>query len=263
MKKFVYSIGHIVVKIALSKPLRSVRGIQSGYAILFGCAKRLLEKPEHRFFRKHIRNGMVICDVGAHSGYYSKIFSSLVGDRGRVLSFEPEPWCFAILKHQLRTKRNTESFQFALGSSKKTVHFYPDAQSRANSSVTKGPYSEQPVEVDMTTLDLFCTEHGITHIDALKIDTEGSETAVLRGARALLSTAPPQWICIEIFQKALKSAGSDAAELCTLLLKFGYVLHSISKSGTLRTITDIEAFLQQYEDSYTNIVAAFGNTDMD
>jgi len=102
---------------------------------------------------------------------------------------------------------------------------------------------------------VFCRERGIQRVDAMKIDTEGSEMAVLLGASDLLKTAPPKWICIEIFPEALKASGSSANKLCELLLQCSYVLNRISPSGSLCTITDIPAFLGECGHSYANVIA--------
>ena len=254
-RQAIYGIGHLITRTALLKPLRNRTLTHSAYAQLYGGAKHILERPEHRFFQKNLFPGMTIFDVGAHTGHYSALFSTLVGAQGRVYSFEPDTWSFSALRNHLQHRSNVQQMPLALGSVIQKTSFYPNAQSRANSSLLRRTHSEEPITVDMTTIDSFCSQQGIKQIDALKIDTEGAETAVLHGAETLLKEHPPLWIMVELFPEILQKAGTSTSELCAILLQSNYLLNSLSSDGSCLPIADIDAFMLGCSSGYANIVA--------
>lgn len=255
LKQAIFAIGHLVTRIALLKPLRHCRLMQETYSLLYGCAKYLLEQPEYRFFRSHLCEGMTILDIGAHTGYYSRLFSSLVGAQGRVYSFEPDPWSFEVLRGHTYKRNNIKQVSSAVGDAVRRSYFYPNARSRADSSLFPRPFSGEPIVVGMTTIDSFCSEQNVPRIDAMKIDVEGAETTVLRGAKELLRKHSPSWIALELYPEVLLREGSSVDDLCTLLRHFGYELHSLSSRGEPVPIGDIHAFVSDCSLGYTNIVA--------
>ncbi len=65
----------------------------------------IFEPAETAFVRSHLGYGDVACDIGANIGYYSILFASLVGSRGRVYSFEPMPKLFELVEEVRRAER--------------------------------------------------------------------------------------------------------------------------------------------------------------
>src|SRR5215831_4806609 len=57
-----------------------------------------------------LRPGMVVIDVGAHIGYYTKLFAKSVGKQGRVYAFEPNPETFAVLEYNTKSFPNVNRF---------------------------------------------------------------------------------------------------------------------------------------------------------
>lgn len=256
IRESIYGIGHSITRIALTRPFHHRKTAHHVYAFAFSCAKRFLEKPEHRFFRQYIRRGMTVFDIGAHSGHYTNFFSSLVGEHGCVYSFEPDPWSFEVLRHSTAQKSNIRNMQLALGSAEEKTSFYPNARSRADSSLFYREHAEEPTAVTMKSIDSFCREQSIAHIDAMKIDAEGAEFAILQGAQTTIAAVVPQWIFLELFPLALQRAHSSPKALCAFLTERGYKLHSLSPDGQPIPITNPPAFIAQHATgNYTNIVA--------
>lgn len=255
LRKTIYGIGHLITYIALSRPLRRNKYIQHAYTALYDSTKHILERPEHRFFRTHLHAGMTILDIGAHTGCYSRLFSLLVGEKGKVYSFEPDPWSFAVLSNHLGNRDNATPIQLALGDTEKNALFFPNARSRADSSLFQRAHSEEPIEVEMTTIDTYCEHQGIDNIDALKIDVEGTEAAVLRGAETLLREKPPIWIMVEIFPSALANFGTTAEDVCSLLTQHGYSVKTITSQGNPGVPFLCSDANNTQNQQYTNIVA--------
>lgn len=129
-----------------------------------------------------VRPGMHVVDVGANIGYCTMMFSSLVGERGRVWSIEPDPVNLLELEATVAENRlagQVTVLPVAAGASEGTVRFEPGL----NSCVTPQGRSEVAVKsLDSLKLD---------RVDLIKIDVEGYEGAVLDGALATLARCQP------------------------------------------------------------------------
>lgn len=153
-------------------------------------AQRLLYLEGEKFVKEKglidriVKPNMKVVDVGANIGYYMILLSSRVGNEGEVVCFEPEPKNISELKTNLRRNKlgNVEFKKMAVGEENKVVKF----TSELNGEVS----SEGEIEVQMVSLD---TEvQGV--VDAIKIDVEGYEGAVLEGAGNIINTYHPNLI---------------------------------------------------------------------
>lgn len=77
-----------------------------------------------RFFKKNIKKGMLVVDVGANVGYFTRIFSSLVGSKGKVIAFEADRENFEVLKKNVAHLKNVEIFNVAIADKSGTIDFY-------------------------------------------------------------------------------------------------------------------------------------------
>lgn len=144
----------------------------------------------------------VCIDVGANRGDYSKHL--LQKTSATVHAFEPHPVSFGELQ-QLQSEHGDrlKVHNLAMGLDKQsgTLNFNLSALGHASLSteVNAVPYlrNTDSVEVQITTLDSWCQENGVTSIDLLKIDVEGFEDEVLIGARRVLEEIRPHFVQIE------------------------------------------------------------------
>lgn len=138
----------------------------------------------------------VIFDVGANVGDYSARVHDMIPS-ARIYSFEPAAPVFEQLVRRLSTLANVEAFNFGFSDEDKTVDLYSytvegQAASVISSIDRRLPTQVLQVEVSnaeqiaVRTLDSFCTAEGVNRIDFLKLDVEGHELAILRGARGML-----------------------------------------------------------------------------
>lgn len=139
-----------------------------------------------------------IFDVGANVGeivlYFNQKFTS-----SQILAFEPINESFKTLEKNTEHLKNVNCFKYALGSTieKKTISLNPNSQQ--NSLVEELQKDSFPTEViDIITLDNFCEQTQIEKIDLLKIDTEGFELEVLKGATNLLENRKISFILSEV-----------------------------------------------------------------
>ena len=141
----------------------------------------------------------VVFDVGANVGDYSALIHSLIPS-ARICAFEPAAPVYEQLVDHLSTLGNADilrAFNFGFSDEEKTVDLYSytvegHAASVISSIDRRLPTQVLQVEVANTeqinvrTLDGFCASQSIERIDFLKLDVEGHELAVLRGARGML-----------------------------------------------------------------------------
>src|SRR5580704_8550002 len=111
----------------------------------------------------------------------------------RVIAFEPHPTTFAVLQDLTRDMRPVSLINKAVGDQVGRLKLYDfrfcDGSTQASlSEAAIGLYSDDIVEhpVECITIDAFMAESGIDRVDLLKIDTEGHDLAVLKGARNAL-----------------------------------------------------------------------------
>lgn len=145
--------------------------------------------------RRHGSTPLVMFDVGANEGDYTREILEELGDAVLVWCFEPSPSAFALLDSRFGKLRNVRLNKLGLSNvaGVGTLHS-PRAASKAASLYDRrrgrkrSPLSLALSEsVDLTTLDRFCAEQNISHIDLLKLDVEGHELSVLHGARGMLN----------------------------------------------------------------------------
>ena len=183
--------------------------------------------------RRFIREGMTVVDVGAHIGYYTRLFSELVGPSGRVLAFEPEPENFALLRQNLRGAKykNVEMFNCALADRGGTMSLHLSS-GHSNHSLIKG-YTESAgsTKVDVVTMDAFLDQHGIDRVDFVKIDVEGAEPLVLAGMQKTLARCPDLAMLVEFNRTALQSGGASPEAFARSLSESSFSLQATLPDG--------------------------------
>ena len=138
-----------------------------------------------------LRPGAVAFDVGAHVGFHSLVCGLLVGSSGRVVAFEPDPHCRQSLQREMQANPSLPitalPYVVSDSSGKVRLHLQRSGQSRV--------CSEGGALVEATTLDALVGGGRIPAPDLIKIDVEGHEVAVLRGAKTILEKHHPTVLC--------------------------------------------------------------------
>ena len=220
-----------------------------------GC----FEPNEFAFIGAFLKPGMAVLDVGANEGLYTVFAAQRVGESGEVHAFEPSRREF------LRLEANISLNLFA------NVRLVPKAVAEARGTTelriceyghegqnTLGNFAHEVKQsgtqtVEVCSLDEYFAEHGLSRLDFIKIDVEGSEQRVLEGAHQTISRFKPI-ILLELNDKALGFQGASANGVVAFLRECGYTIYNFSpSSGCLAA---------SYADPYTdNIVASHGELD--
>ena len=154
-------------------------------------AMNAYEPAKHELIRRHLRPGMTFIDVGANKGDFTLLAARLAGSRGTVISIEPEPENHLILQRsiELNDYTNIRVLNIALS----------DRDGTANLQIgsTSGSHTLSPeftglrtVVVPTITLDGVVAEQQLGSVEMIKIDVQGLELAVLRGASQTLRANP-------------------------------------------------------------------------
>ncbi len=173
----------------------------------------------------------VIFDVGANTGQSARKYVNRF-PASRVFCFEPGRESFRRLQAAFAGCDNVRAFRLALGAESgrqrlvhagsPTEYFVADASYRAHAQ-SPGDWED----VDMTTLDRFCADRGIAHIDYLKIDTEGCDLQVLRGARLLLEQQGVDLVEVEAGMNPDNSVHVPFRDLQAQLEEHGYRIFGV------------------------------------
>jgi len=197
-------------------------------------------------------DGRTAIDVGAHAGNWTLNLARRVGPNGSVLAYEALPHYGRALSMSVRLLgvRNVKVKVVAMGEREGTVSLRWRTDS--NELLTGKTHIElgvQPsssvVEVRMVTLDreLELQEIQPSDVGFVKIDVEGAELEVLRGATNLLSHGRPA-LYLEVEPRWLERMGHSADDIFTTMKNYGYQPNLVSESGIKPT--DAASYLAQY-----------------
>ena len=215
------------------------------------------EPEESRYFRLHIRSGDVCFDVGANVGYYTLLMAT-VAVGGVVHAFEPQPLTASLLKTNLLLNniQNAVVSEAAVGDAQCEVDFVVSADDAYSSLLDTG---RKPVlaqtRVAMTTLDIYCETQQLPRIDCLKVDVEGAEERVIRGAARLFNDQDrrPRLAMLELYNPMLTQYGSSIDQMLALMRSFGYQSFTIKRGH-------VAPFSRSDYDSCYNVFFSAGQT---
>lgn len=185
-----------------------------------------------RFLREYIEqeSPRVIFDVGAHEGTYTLRINKQ-DPSIRVYSFEPVAKTYETLQRNVAGLNNILPFKLALSSNIGPMTIYTNSKIQAINTLQKvidsPDFSYDGSEiVEVSTVDQFCKDHNVTHIDMLKIDTEGHDLEVIRGAREMISAKKIDVIQFE-FGTLNTFSHTYIYDFSQYLKPFGYELYKI------------------------------------
>jgi FkbM family methyltransferase len=176
----------------------------------------------------HLTPNGTFVDVGAHIGYYSLKAAGMVGPSGHVLAIEPNPQTLPKLRGNIQASdaRAVTVWPVACAESESTLQFYASPRSNTGeSSLSKENASQDgaatATSVRARPLDDIVKEAKLDRVDVIKIDVEGAEFEVLKGAVQTLAAYHPVLI-IELVPSQLKSMGTSVDEVTRFLNARGY-----------------------------------------
>jgi FkbM family methyltransferase len=185
-------------------------------------ALRVYERNKFALLATHLRPGMSFIDVGSNKGDFALFAAERLAGRGTVVAVEPSPENARWVRRSLERSRSASArvVEAALSDTRgqAVLHLRP-----LSGWHTLLPASDAvgEVTVETRTLDDLVDELGLQSVDALKIDVEGGELGVLRGASRTLSAPGQRLILLDLHPPLV-----DPVEIGDLLRAAGYRLLS-------------------------------------
>jgi FkbM family methyltransferase len=210
------------------------------FAEVYVCG--VYERQVVRFLKRVLHERMVCLDIGANVGYFTLLMSRIVGPSGSVISFEPTPHTFEVLRKNIALNgcENVRVEQIALFDRQDTLEFHegPPGYEVYNSlgNITHPSAAEQSfttTKVQCLTLDSYLATSHTKHVDFIKMDVEGAERFVLNGMLRTLDEHPNLQFVIEFADTTTSGFGYSAKEIGHWLLDRGCQLFQIGSYGKL------------------------------
>ena len=196
-------------------------------------------EPELECLGRLLSPGMIAVDAGASYGAYTVTAARLLGASGLVLSFEPASEAYSILVHNIDLNGFTRvrAIRAALSDRHGEAELLLHPDSSRNSLATQEGSSGTSENVVVTTLDRVFEQEGIDRVDFLKLDVEGAEGLVLRGARALLERSQPI-VLFEVNPQATEGLGLAVSAPWDYLRHLGYDFFTVDAASSLRRLDE-------------------------
>lgn len=193
------------------------------------------ESLETEILKYFAINSSTFVDVGANVGYYVVELSNFLGAKAEIHAFEPVPESFAQLMSNVELNEIstlTKCHQLAISDSEGSIRLYQPKSSGSSASSARNLHPSEDVEeidVSTTTLDIYIESQKLTTFDLLKIDVEGAELFVIRGALNSIKQFKPV-IFAELLRKWSAHFNYHPNEVLRLLLPLGYKCFAVSPS---------------------------------
>ena len=181
-----------------------------------------------RFSRRLLRTGDTVVDIGAHIGLWLMGAARRVGPAGIVHAFEPVAENYVRLCENLAANRLgwVRTQQTAVSDSCGSVFMYAASHGNsAGASMAQRQGIDRQAATEVTTLDRYCEGQGIRRVHFLKVDVEGAEWLVFRGAVRLLGAAEAPAMMFESGESLAGPLNSSSPKVKALLKDYGYEIY--------------------------------------
>jgi FkbM family methyltransferase len=177
-----------------------------------------------RVMRDNVKDGMTVFDIGCNVGVYSLLASSLVGSRGKVYAFEPNPRVYQRLAQTIKDNeiKNIFVFNSGIGANRGELTLYPNVQPGNASATMVADGQSFGFAVPIETIDNVMAAQNVACIDYMKIDVDGFEPSVLKGAAQTLKKKKIRFLQSEFSDYWLKRNGSSPLELYRSVIENGF-----------------------------------------
>ncbi len=262
-KKIINYLWRLRYKIGLDFPLPCFLSYGSlylaygdGMGLMF-FFRRPYEENEWRFVSNFLKPGMVFFDIGANQGFYTLLAAKMVGPSGKVFSFEPVPSQLKKLKRNIKINRfgniitEQSAVSYESGFSNINICLNGDeAMSSLREPYKDASLKRKVIQVPLYSIDDYVRKFNIKSIDFIKIDVEGGELDVLKGAINIIKNIRPVFMC-EVQDIRTNQWGYRASKIYEFLEGYGYSWFSPNQNGFIEPVRSKE----EYEVKKAGLVA--------
>lgn len=225
-----------------------------------------------------VKPGMVVLDIGAHVGYYSRLLAKLVRASGKVIAFEPNPETFQLLTKNMARFRNVTCLEVAAVDEEMTLTLYDGQLETGMSGLcdledyrqwtkqlstefaprAKQGYPFRSFTVKGRPVDQCLAEMGITSVDFVKMDIEGAEMKALKGMKGCLSSSPNLVMVMEFNPRLLQAFGVSPREVIDILKSYGFT----HIEAICETTKPIDLAADEFDEWTRNLIAGFSMVNL-
>ena len=199
------------------------------YRPLYFAYKKREDMFEIQVINSILEKGQTVLDIGANIGFYTGIFSDIVGPGGRVHAFEPDVLNYSHLSRTFDGKNNVVLRQKAVSEKTETLKIYTSKLLNVDHRTYPIEQYESSYDIEAVSIDDYVA--GSFKIDFIKMDIQGNEVKALRGIKKTLDACKPV-ILTEFWPSGLKQAGDSANDFLSLVQSYSYQIYQLN-NGTI------------------------------
>ena len=226
---------------------------------------KLYEPDLSYFLMGTLAKGDVFLDVGAHVGFFSIFAAKLVGPAGRVIAFEPEEDNLQSLKKHIEINgvANIEVIDKVVCDTDGPRTFYINRDNDGGHCLwdvgvhdfnVKSAADPKPLTLQAVTIDTVLGERHIEGVKVLKIDTEGGEHQVCKGARQALERHAIPFVVCELNDFGLAQLDSSQENLRAFMKDLGYDTFLMDKEGEFPKLLPNSVAIASKSRSVSNVL---------
>lgn len=171
--------------------------------------KDIWEPETTKIVKQHVKPGDTCLDIGASIGYFTLLMSSLTGPKGKVYAFEPMTRGYKYLCKNIKVngyEDRAKAFQLAAWDKTEII-----GMPRCD---------DNPIPSQCVSVSEHLEKLGVTKVDFIKIDIDGSEPWAFRGLVPLFEKNPQMKMVCEYYPKYIKDAGGDPNDMMDIVNKY-------------------------------------------
>lgn len=221
------------------------------YKPVYFLWKKHRDRELIKFLKEHIKPGMTVVDIGANIGFYTVLFSKMVGEKGQVHAFEPDKLNFKHLVSNTRKLKNVVINNAAVSDKTGKIKLYQFGSNVEHKTYDNGE-GKSYIEIDCVSLNDYFKKG--ESIGLIKTDTEGYDYFVVNGMKELIKKQKQIALVTEFWPWGLAKAGVSPEMYVSQLKEIGFDI----------TFADLKAeqtYEQMTENKYyiTDIMAVMNN----
>jgi len=218
---------------------------------------RTWEYNETLLAKKIINPGDIVYDCGANIGYFTLLYSKLVGSSGRVFAFEPDPLNFKFLEKNviLNSCENVTLVQKAVSKDSGSIDLYIDDYNRGDHRTYDSDSGLRSIKIESVSFD----DHSITYNHTpqfIKMDIQGGEYHAFLGMAKMLDLDSPINLSLEYWPYAMKQQGLKPEKFLDFIKERGFSFYEIDEKAALIPI-EVTTVLNKYDFNYGSCTTLF------
>jgi FkbM family methyltransferase len=197
--------------------------------------------------------GSLVIDVGANVGFFSLRFAQWVGDRGKVIAIEPEDQNYVSLVEAIQRQgfsSRVETLKAVAAATGGEMFLEINPVHPADHKISRDGTG---LPVSAVTLDQLVQAKPGLRLALVKIDVQGAEMMVLKGAGRILKQSNPA-LLVELSEEALNKFGSSVSEILKYLAELGYEAFWLMPEGPHAKASDADIHAKVAQTGYLDVL---------